>query len=94
MTVVGVLSVEIFIPASRSLKDKRMILNSIKDRLHKKFNVSVAETGFQEKWQRAEISVAAISDSHKHIEEVLNKIFQLLDADVGYEITKYNFDYR
>jgi len=94
MTAVGVLNLEIFIPASGSLKDKRMILNSIKDRLHKKFNVSVAETDYQDKWQRSQLSIAIVSDSHKHVEEVLNKIFQFLDQDHGYEITKYNFEYR
>lgn len=94
MIVVGLLTVEIFIPTSASLKDKRVILNSIKDRLRKKYNVSVAEADYQDKWQRSLLVIAAVSESRSHIDESLNKVFQFLDADVGYEIIKYNFEIR
>ena len=92
--IVGVLSVEIYIPASASLKEKRMVLKSVKDRIHNKFNASVAEVGFTDKWQRSLLAVAVVSENNKFVQEVLNKIFDFLDREPAFEITQYNFDYR
>ena len=57
---VAVLHVEIHIPYAQSLKDKRMVLRRIKDRLQK-FNVAVAELEHQDLWQRASLGIVAIS---------------------------------
>lgn len=92
--LVGLLQVEILITASTSLKEKRMVLKSVKDRIGKKFNVSIAEVGFQEKWQRSSLAVAVVADSEKFVQESLNKIFTFLDNDPAFEITRYTFDYR
>ena len=92
--IIGLLTIEIIIPLSASLKDKRMTLNSIRDRVRKKFNVSIAEVDYTDKWQRSLIAVAAVSAKKSFIEEILNKVFQLLDSDMNFEIIKYNFEYR
>ena len=68
--IVGLLSVELHIPHARSLKDKRMVLRSIKDRL-KKFNVAVAEVEHQDVWQRAGLGVVAISTTTEHVDREL-----------------------
>lgn len=68
--VIAVLSVELFIPYSQSLKDKRMVLRRIKDRLQK-FNVAVAEVDHQDVWQRARLGVVAISTASDHVERQL-----------------------
>ena len=68
--VIAVLSIELFIPHSQSLKDKRMVLRSIKDRL-KKFNVAVAEVEHQDTWQRAGLGVVAISTTSDHVDREL-----------------------
>ena len=68
--IVGLLSVELFIPHAQSLKDKRMVLRSIKDRL-KKFNVAVAEVEHQDAWQRAGLGVVAISTTTDHVDREL-----------------------
>jgi len=68
--VVGLLSVELYIPYAQSLKDKRMVLRSIKDRL-KKFNVAVAEVAHQDVWQRAGLGVVAISTTREHVDREL-----------------------
>ncbi|HGY54380.1 MAG TPA: DUF503 domain-containing protein [Caldithrix abyssi] len=91
---VGVLTIEIRIPSSGSLKEKRMVLNRIKDRTRKKFNVSVAETAYNDKWQRAELAFALVSGQHGYVEEVLNKLFAQLDADDLYEIIRYEVEYK
>jgi uncharacterized protein len=68
--VIGLLSVELFIPHAQSLKDKRMVLRSIKDRL-KKFNVAVAEVEHQDAWQRAGLGIVAISTTTEHVDREL-----------------------
>lgn len=88
---VGLLTLEIFIPDARSLKDKRHVLRSLKDRLRGKFNVAVAELDHQDTWQRALVGVVTISPDARHLEEALQKVEneseRLLGRDlVGSEI--------
>ncbi len=90
---VGLLAIEIIIPQSGSLKDKRMVINHIKDRLQGKFNVSVAEVGYQEKWQRAQVAIAQVSADRNYVEKTLHKIFRLLDDEHQFEIITYEFEY-
>ena len=68
--VIAVLSVELHIPYAQSLKDKRMVLRRVKDRLQK-FNVAVSEVAYQDKWQRAGLGVVAISTTADHVEQEL-----------------------
>jgi uncharacterized protein YlxP (DUF503 family) len=68
--IIAVLSVELFIPHAQSLKDKRMVLRSIKERL-KKFNVAVAEVEYQDVWQRAGLGIVAISTTTEHVDREL-----------------------
>lgn len=75
---VAVLHVELFIPYSQSLKDKRMVLRRVTDRLQK-FNVAVAEVEYQDKWQRAGLGVVAISTTDRHVEEQLAKAADEID---------------
>jgi uncharacterized protein YlxP (DUF503 family) len=67
---VALLHVELFIPYSQSLKDKRMVLRRVKDRLQK-FNVAVAEIEHQDKWQRAGLGIVGISTTAEHVEREL-----------------------
>ena len=68
---IGLLTLEIHIPDARSLKDKRQVLRSLKDRLRAHFNVAVAELEHHELWQRAKVGVVSISGDGKHLEESL-----------------------
>jgi uncharacterized protein YlxP (DUF503 family) len=90
---VGVLVLDVIIPASTSLKEKRLVIKSLKDRVKRKFNVSVAETGFLDKWQRSEIGIAVISNSPAHAEESLSNVFNFIDVADQYEIVSYKFEY-
>jgi uncharacterized protein len=69
--VVGVMTWELHLNGCASLKDKRRILLSLKDRLHDRFNVSVAETGNHELWQRAELACAVVATDRRQAESVL-----------------------
>jgi hypothetical protein len=71
MVTIALLTLEIHIPHAQSLKDKRMIIRRIKDRLRSKFNVAVSETDHQDLWQRATISVATIGSDEEYARKTL-----------------------
>jgi uncharacterized protein len=68
--VVGLLTIELHVPGSQSLKDKRMVLRRIKDRL-KKFNVAVSEVDHHDLWQRAALAVVTVSTEQRHADREL-----------------------
>ena len=68
--VIALLSIDLHVPGSRSLKDKRMVLRRIKDRL-KKFNVAVSEVEHQDLWQRAALAVVTVSSDQQHADREL-----------------------
>jgi uncharacterized protein YlxP (DUF503 family) len=65
--VIGVCTIELHIPDQGSLKGKRQVLLSLKDRVRQKFNVSIAELDAQELWQRTVLGVACIGNEKRHI---------------------------
>jgi uncharacterized protein YlxP (DUF503 family) len=77
--VVGVCRVELYIPEANSLKAKRKVIKSLKDRIRQKFNVSVAEVELQELWQRTILGVAAISNDKRQIDAALNKVISFIE---------------
>src|SRR5207237_10466498 len=73
---------ELHLAACRSLKDKRHVLKSLKDRLHNRFNVSAAETAHHDLWQRAELTACVVATDRRHAESVLREADRLVeDAD-------------
>lgn len=60
--------IEFHIPAANSLKSKRMVVKSLIDRLHNKYNASVAEIAYHDKWQRALIGVSMLGNTRKILE--------------------------
>jgi uncharacterized protein YlxP (DUF503 family) len=79
--VIGLISWEIEIFGVRSLKEKRSVVKSLKDRLHDRFNVSVAETAHQDVWQRAELTACVVAGQKKIAESVLASADQLVAAE-------------
>jgi len=80
---------EFTIPASRSLKDKRRAMNSLKERLRGRYNCSVAEIGFKEKWGRARLAVCVVSDASPHVHEQLQEIVRFAGAHHAAELSDY-----
>jgi uncharacterized protein len=72
--VVGVLRLGLVIPAARSLKEKRHALRRIVDRVRARYNVSIAEVGDNDIWQRAVVGVTAVANDHSFVNEVLDKV--------------------
>jgi len=87
--VIGFLQASISIPGARSLKDKRMVLRSLKDRALNKMNVSVAEVDKQDKWQAAEIAFVTIAAEKATVEKRLSEIARHLQSDPRYVLLDF-----
>ena len=81
MPIVGLRVFDLHIEGAHSLKEKRFVLRSVKDRIANRFNVSIAETDHQDKWQRAELSVAAVAGDRVGVEKALDAVRGLLDNE-------------
>ena len=91
---IGCLQVELLIPDSASLKEKRMVLKSIKQRLQNKFNISVAEIDHQNLWQRASLGIAMVSNENGHVSRAMDKILKfIVKHDANYH-TPVDVNYR
>ena len=87
MPVIGVLTLELRLENSHSLKEKRNVVESLKHRLRNKFNVSVAEIDGQGLWQRATVAAVTVSSSHQFAENVLRSVENEAAALLGGELT-------
>jgi uncharacterized protein YlxP (DUF503 family) len=85
--VVASLTWELSLPGCSSLKEKRSIIRSLRDRLRDKFNVSVAETALQDVHERAELTIALVASDGRMAESVLQKADQLVEVHGGAIIT-------
>ena len=80
---VGLLTLELHIPDAQSLKDKRQVLRSLKDKLRRDFNVAVAELEHHDTWQRSVVGIVTISNEEKHVREMLQKVLNEADRILG-----------
>lgn len=79
--VIGVRTISLHLPGCRSLKEKRFILKSLKDKLRTKFNVSVAEIDYQDLWQRTTIAIVAVNNSSAYVDGLLDKMIQIIEKE-------------
>lgn len=78
--VVGILRIEFRVQDNRSLKGKRKIVRSMVDKVKNKFNVSVAEIGSNDKWQKIELGISTVGNDRRHVDSSLNNVLNYLDA--------------
>ena len=87
---IAVLTLELRIEAAQSLKDKRQVVRSLKDKLRQSFNVSVAELEETNLWQRATIGVVSISSSRDYLSGLMQQVERAANRianDNGAELT-------
>ena len=84
---IGLLQLRLRIPSNQSLKGKRQVLLGLKTRIRRKFNVSVAETEDQDKWQVATVAVACIGVEQTGVNRCLNQVVELAERDREAELT-------
>ena len=90
---VGLLTLELHIAEAQSLKDKRQVLRSLKDRLRNQFNVAVAELDFEDMWQRSVVGVVTLSNEEHHVEEALQKVLAEADRILGPVLIAHAVDF-
>ena len=83
---VGVCAITILLGESQSLKSKRRLLRSLIDRLRSRFQVSIAEVGDHDLWQRTTIGISCVGNSARHIDQVLQAIVSYVQGSPTYEI--------
>lgn len=89
---VGILVVDINIPLNNSLKGKRMILQSLKQKIRVKFNVSISETDHHDLWQRATLSCAAIGNDKRLINSTLSNVKNFILMEAKIEVLDYQIE--
>ena len=89
---IGVCTIEMHIPESRSLKTKRHSLKSLKDRIRSKFNVSVAEVDHNDLWQKASLAVAAVSNDKSYLNQTLDHVLDMVRSVPEVSLLDYHIE--
>ena len=93
MPAIGVLTLELKIEESHSLKEKRHVVKSLKDRLRHKYNVSVAEIDYLDQWQRALLSVVTVSNSRQYADGLLRSVEDEVASLVGQSLVEVTLEW-
>ncbi|HPA47095.1 MAG TPA: DUF503 domain-containing protein [bacterium] len=92
MTYLGLLEIAIRIPGSDSLKAKRHVLRSLKDRIRGQFNVSFAEIDEMSIWQRADLAASAVAASQHRVEEILHRVLRIIENNPDVEVLESHIE--
>lgn len=90
---VGLCIIEIHLPGVASLKEKRQVLRSLKDRLRDRYNVAVAEIDHQDLWQRATLGIVGIASARVPLEQTFASIQGDVEARVPGEVLSCDVEY-
>ncbi len=85
-------SLEIHLPYSHSLKEKRNVLRKTMDRLRARFNFSISEIGHQDVWQRARVGAVSIGPDRKVLERVSTQFIRESERILGSDLVRYDVE--
>ncbi len=91
---IGTLEIVLLIRESHSLKSRRRVVKSLIDRIRSRFNVSVADIGDQNLWQKVVIGVAVVANDGRYVNQVLSKVLDLVASDLRAEIIDQSMEIR
>jgi uncharacterized protein YlxP (DUF503 family) len=77
--VIGVLEIILWLPESHSLKAKRQVIKSLKDKVRNRFNVSIAEVDDQELWQKAHLGICSLSNDRREVNARLDQVINFVE---------------
>lgn len=89
---VGIVRIELHIPAATSLKDKRSVVRGLKDRIRQRVQASVAEVDYHDLWQRAALGVAVVSGESRQVDELIQTVRRIVDGTPGAELLEWQED--
>ena len=91
--VIGLCTIELHLPASNSLKDKRSVLKSVNRRIRNEFNVSVAEVDDQDLWRSAVLGVVTVSNDRAYVHGLLTKVVNWIERNrLDAELVDYQIE--
>jgi uncharacterized protein YlxP (DUF503 family) len=90
---VGILQLEISIPDAMSLKDKRRVVLSLKDRIRHGHNVSIAEVGALDEHRRSVLGLAMVANDKQYVEGGLSKLVDLVKMTANVSLIDYQIDF-
>jgi len=91
--IIGFLSLEIYIPYSHSLKEKRKRLSSLRNRLKNRYNVAFAELDYHKKWQRTKIGVVTLNNQKRLIDSLFSKIIADTEMNIDGHIIEHQIHF-
>ncbi|MCK4835251.1 MAG: DUF503 domain-containing protein [Candidatus Aminicenantes bacterium] len=91
--IIAVMILDLFSESSHSLKDKRQIVSSIKEKLRKKFNISLIESDYQDLWQKIQITIVMATNKKALTEKVFNQIEEIIFSNYGVQILQIKREY-
>lgn len=90
---IGLLRVNLHLPAAQSLKDKRRELLHLREKIKNRFNVSVSEVGDHDKWQRMDLAFVMVAGEKAIIDKVFAKVLGYIGSDANVEILDQSVEY-
>jgi uncharacterized protein YlxP (DUF503 family) len=78
--IVGICHLDVIIPANHSLKGKRQVIKKIIDRVRNRFNISIAEVGDNELWQRSQLGISLVGNDRRFVNSYLDKVVNFIEA--------------
>jgi len=91
--IIGVLTLDLDIPAANSLKEKRMVVNRVRDRVRAKFNVAIAEVEENDVWNRAVLGVVTVSNEKVFCNQVLDKVVDEVETIRDCNLEDYSMEF-
>ena len=91
--VIGISVFEVHIPGSRSLKHKRRLVKGLIDRVFHRYRVSIAESDYHDRRQRAEIAVALVARDEREAQRVLARVRELVEQETEWQLTSWEPQY-
>jgi len=90
--IIGILKLELFFPTPNSLKAKRFYLKRLVEKLRNKFNISVSEVGYHDKWQRTLLGISIVGTDKRYLNSVIDKVVDTVELMHGVELIGHNME--
>ncbi len=87
--VIGLLEFTLHMTGTRSLKEKRMVLTSLKARVHNRFNVSIAEVGMHDRWGAAQLAAVTVASDGEHAHRALEAVARYVEGRGDASLAEY-----
>lgn len=91
--IVGIMVLDLHSNSTHSLKEKRKILSSMKDKLKNKWNISLIESDYQDLWQKIQIAIAMVANSKTMVEKAFDQIENFIFMNYPVQTVTVNKDY-